>query len=178
MKLAYLNGHSWADVTREERFFCAHLFLLIRSTGVKKFVAYLNQHSKLSARLDEDAEWEVAYEVCFYRDFHRHRGSKNTASAKRTFDLALFSAHEIVIIEAKAQQGFNCDQLRAMKRDKAAVSKRTKARVQLWGLASSKYRPRSSTLDYFDGDCLRWDDLAKHYDGDHTLQRADEIYRE
>ena len=110
MGLTYLNGNSWAQVSREERFFCAQLFNLIQSDDIKGFIQYLNSNHSLS--LDECANWEIAYEVCFYRDLWQHRRRSGTLfSPKRTFDLCLFSDSAIIVIEAKAHQEFDANQL-------------------------------------------------------------------
>ena len=94
MGLKYLNGASWADITREERVFCARLYELIRASGAHAFVRYLNQRH--SAGLDEQAAWEPAYELCLYRDLHHHRRAPGVPfSPKRTFDLALTGAPAI-----------------------------------------------------------------------------------
>jgi hypothetical protein len=80
---SYLNGKSWTEVTRDERFFCQHLFSLIKRDGPAKFLAYVNRQAGVSLPLD--AEWEPAYEVCFYRDLRHLRGRTDPLfSPKRT----------------------------------------------------------------------------------------------
>ena len=109
MGLSYLEGRSWWEVSREERFFCAQLFHLVQQGGLVRFLSYLN--ARHDAGLVVDANWELAYEVCFYRDLWQSRGKKRRPfSKKRTFDLCLFSDETIVVIEAKAQQKFDDDQ--------------------------------------------------------------------
>ena len=57
MGVSYLDGKRWADVTREERFFCQHLFTL-----AVKDPAYLlsciEDHE--GNRLPIDIQWEPA----------------------------------------------------------------------------------------------------------------------
>ena len=106
MGLRYLkNNVSWSKVTREERFFCAHLYFLIKEEGLSKFVGYLSEVHNMS--LPVDANWEAAYEACFYRDFWYHWDKKGELfSKKRTFDLCLLSDDMIIVIEAKSNQEF------------------------------------------------------------------------
>jgi hypothetical protein len=111
MGLSYLKGLSWKDVTREERFFCAHLHNLMQQEGVSKFVSYLN--NKHGTSLPVEANWEVAYEACFYRDLWHYRGKEGKPfSPKRTFDLCILSDVAINVIEAKSHQKFESEQLK------------------------------------------------------------------
>ena len=176
MGLSYLKGASWRSITREERYFCSHLYRLIETKGVRDFVSYINLSSKCA--LDPDANWEAAYEVCFYRDFLRYHGKPAEKNwVKRTIDLCLLSDKTIVIIEAKAQMGFDRQQMTLFDQDKIRVKRLTNVNaVSLLALSSNKYRPRPDTVDRFDG-WLYWDDLAQHYQNDAVLQRANEVYR-
>jgi hypothetical protein len=176
MALNYLKGWSWAEVTREERFFCQHLFTLIRQHGPGAFVEHVNQISGTS--LPTKCEWEPAFEVCFYRDLWQLRGCAGVLfSPKRTFDLCLFSDDAILIIEAKAQQPFNPDQLHSFIADRQEVQKETGvAKVAVLGLASSAYEPPATVKATFDGKLLTWRALASFYQDDAILLRADKIY--
>jgi len=169
MGLRYLNGSSWDEVTREERFFCAHLFQLIEQGGVGAFVAYLNR--KHAAGLPEQTNGEIAYEACFYRDLRHFRGGQGPLiSPSRTFDLALLSDQAIVIIEAKAQQPFDEGQLAVFERAKAQVAKETGVKpIRLAALASSLYSPSVKVLSHVNGPYLTWLELAALYDGDTRL---------
>lgn len=199
----YLGGKTWAEVTRDERFFCQHLFGLVRQ-DVPGFVQKLNELAALNLPVDED--WEIGFEVCFYRDhrfmcdrdgFEWHQ-DESMYSPKRTFDLCLFSHDHIVIIEAKAAQGFDLQQMGEFKKDRqwvkeaVAVVKRDDGTVHdvsvhVVALASQKY---IQDLDWerlnrdatFSGKPLSWEALAKHYrrnrkDWDPVLLRADAIYQ-
>jgi hypothetical protein len=200
----YLGGKTWAEVTRDERFFCQHLYSLIRE-DVPGFVRKLNELAALN--LPDEEEWEVGFEVCFYRDHrfmcaedkHVWHGNTDMYSSKRTFDLCLFSHDHIVIIEAKAAQGFELKQIGEFMNDLAwvkeavAVVKGDGAAaghivdVYVVALASKKYLDK---LDWgkinrestFSGEAISWAALAEHYGMnekkcDPVLLRADAIYR-
>jgi len=175
MGLRYLDGKSWAQVTREERLFCLQLYCRIRERGAQGFIEFLN--SRIDARLDLAANWELAYEACFYRDLRHHRGRKGAMiSPKRTFDLALLSDDTIVVIEAKANQEFAPDQLKDFALDAERLRSATAVeRVLLVGIASSRYVPPQCVRDCFGASMLAWRELAVLYD-DELLHRADEIY--
>ena len=182
MGFSYLDGKCWADVTREERFFCQHLFTLAvndrangRAIGV---LSHIRDHE--GNGLADDVEWEPAFEACFYRDFLHFKGRKDHSySRKRTFDLAFFSENAILILEAKAHQGFSGSQLAKLKHDCEHVRRVTGVDyVWVYGLGSSRYTPRRETIKSFHGPLLRWRDLAEDYDGDEVLRRADRIYND
>lgn len=84
-------GKPWLEITREERYFCAELFFEIRNDP-KRFINFLNKNKILEFNPDQD--WEIGYEVCFYRDLlysDRKRVRKyEKYPTKRTFDLCLF----------------------------------------------------------------------------------------
>ena len=172
---SYLSGKSWTEVTRDERFFCQHLFSLIKRDGPAKFLAYVNRQARMSLPLDVD--WEPAYEACFYRDLRHLRGKTDPLySPKRTFDLCLFAEHTILIIEAKAQQGFDTDQLTSFAADRGEVKKLTGVAAYVVGLTSSACPVTPGCEKVFDGPLLTWRDLASIYDEDALLLRADAIY--
>ena len=181
MGFSYLRGKGWANVTREERFFCAHLYGLLVRDKENKFLSCIRDHDgREPSRADK---WEPAFEVCFHRDFSDLWKVKNLYSPKRTFDLCLFSEEAILIIEAKAQQSFHGEQLHSFKEDREKVRDQvrelTRARapaVWIIGLASSKYEPSGKVLKEFDGPLLTWRSLSEVYGGDEVLLRADEVY--
>ena len=184
MGWSYLGGKTWSEVTRDERYFCQQLFSLVQRRGVREFVGLMGRTTGLTLPLD--VEWELAYEVCFFRDLWQLGGGKGQPhSPKRTFDLCLFSERQIIIIEAKAQQGFDKDQsqLKAFAEDKLKVAELTGVdSVLLVGLASSQHISSSSTRNvaqYFDGRLMSWKEMADHYlDEPETtsLIRADAIH--
>jgi hypothetical protein len=163
---------AWSDITRDERFFCAKLFFDLQGQKqLHKFIKFLNeQHGQNpftdvlvvdkenpffnNIKLNEQANWELGYEVCFYRDlllyhdnpireFNRNR--KLSLSEKRTFDLCLFSDDQLVIIEAKVQQGLNKKQCEEFGNDKKHIQQLFESldfecpKVSFVILASSKY---------------------------------------
>lgn len=173
------------DISREERLFCAHLYFGIKERE-KEFVKWLNK--SISVGLDENAEWEAGYEVCFYRDYLFEKGKpvKDTEySAKRTFDICLFSEGAIVIIEAKAFQGFDNKQMVNFEKDKEMISRIIEKRpgadfpkVILIGLISSRYSPKTETVGRFDG-IINWKQLSGSglIENISMLERADDIFR-
>jgi hypothetical protein len=142
MSISYLKdksgeNKSWNDISREERLFCSHLYHAIRSLPDKKtFIAKLNSLESPvkgftnNLYLSEKANWEVGFEVCFFRDLlFNHNipirklksNGKKRFSEKRTFDLCLFSDEELVIIEAKAQEKLTSEQCNVIKNDKIKI---------------------------------------------------------
>jgi hypothetical protein len=176
MGFKYLEGNRWEQVTRDERFFCQQLYRRISSEPVEHFVRYISQ--RLNLALPTDGEWEVGYEVCFYRDLWQLRGRQGKPySPKRTFDLCLFNESAIVIIEAKAAVGFDHGQNAVFVRDIAEVQRLTQVEcVHLVGLCSSRCELDPESMALFEGKIIRWKDLADHYTGDEILKRADDIY--
>ena len=121
---SWLQDEQWLEVTREERQFCADLYSEIRDDP-GKLIQFIEEHCAYSKcpqvkRLDSTAKWEVAYEMAYYRDL-KHKGwaqgTECSESSHRKFDFGLLSDKQLVIVEAKAQQGFvsgdidklNCD---------------------------------------------------------------------
>jgi hypothetical protein len=184
--LSWLNNQSWQEVTREERYFCAELYGAVRD-DVGRFIAFLRDEYGpiIGARLN----WEVGYEICFYRDWARAVGRHRNAPArslhtplslKRTFDLALFSDTQIVLFEIKANRSFIMDQQKELETDRTRVEECTGvADVQTAGIISSKYTPRRSTLEPFTlQPLITWNDVAGVYRNKAALfRRADMIYR-
>ncbi len=183
MGFSYLKNSYWLDITREERFYCSiaynHFYTKPNDT-----VAFINGISKLG--LSEEMinkEWEIGYEVALYRDLLFALGKKHSGQSnryrKRTFDLCCFSEDGIIIIEAKAHGGFQTDQLNSFELDRADILSVTGKNIyiKIVPLISSRYRPRKSTLAYFDGKFpIRWLDLATHCN-DKRFKNADMLYR-
>ncbi len=185
----YLGGRLWSQITRDERFFCQHLFNLVKGNKkINEFVGHINELAKLEGdeMLPTESDWEIGFEVCFYRDIWHHRKQDHILySPKRTFDLCLFSKKHIVIIEAKAQQGFGSDatQLEAFKNDREEIEKlELGVQVLIIALASSKYVYQDGTRrklpdGIFDGQAITWKDLYECYPDHPELCRADAIYQ-
>ena len=176
MGFTYLSGKRWSQITRDERFFCQRLYELIRDETPEQFIRYLHDDHALDVLLH--GEWEIGFEVCFYRDLWQHRGQEGQLfSPKRTFDLCLFGERAIVIIEAKAATGFDPDQNEVFARDAAEVKCLTAVdTVLLMGLCSSKYTPEEALTSVFTGPIITWKELAERYGNDEILLRADDVY--
>ena len=176
MGFKYLKGDRWTQVTRDERFFCQRLYELVKAEPVEDFVRYLSE--SLNLNLPITGEWEIGYEVVFYRDLWQHRKREGKLySPKRTFDLCLFGESAILIIEANAAGGFDSNQNEVFKRDIAAVRSLTEVEnVHLIGLCSSKCTPDKSSESTFGDRLIHWKDMAKRYRNDEILNRADKIY--
>ncbi len=177
MGLSFLDGKSWWQVSRDERFFCAHLFHIIETKGVDSFIEHLNSDHGMS--LDCKANWEAAYEACFYRDLWQHRNREGILfSPKRTFDLCFFSDDAIVVVEAKAHGEFKTDQLESFEKDKDKIKQETGVSTVLLGaLTSSRYNAAPNVKACFNGPYLTWRELSEFYDDEQILKRADEIYQ-
>lgn len=174
MGLKWLDNENWTDITRDERFFCAHLYRKIQDheEGIPGFVALINRICNLQLPLSDN--WELGYEVCFYRDLaYRFPDRYARLSPKRTFDLCLFSDTCLVIIEAKAFQGFDLSQAKDFDDDRKKIKELgLPVEVYLIALASSRYNfTRSRTSEFFDGKgrSLTWKALAEKYDNEPTL---------
>ncbi len=187
-----MKNLKWENINREERPFCSELFSCIKGKE-KDFVKFLKSESegKLS-EINANYEWDLGYEVCFYRDFLKMKeddDKDNEYSLYRTFDLCLFSNKSIIIIEAKVQQKFKSDQLTDIKNDKKDIKKFIKKytdeniEVKLISLASSKYYEnlkkfgKPEKLDFFD--CrITWQQLAdKYIEKSGLFKYADELYK-
>lgn len=179
----YFNGCNWAEITREERAFCAELERLIRENP-EDFVALLKREAGLPD--DLAGPWDTAFEACFYRDYlHKFsRDEKRQYSPKRTFDLALFGETAIIVIEAKAAEPFTADQARIFKRDRDDLRAilGPGVGVHLVALASQVYFDnydaigRGTALEPFGRCRISWQTVAKHYGCPPLLRRACEVY--
>jgi hypothetical protein len=168
-------------MTRDERFFCQRLYTFANQ-DTRKFVRTLNALSDGIA-LDESVDWEVGYEVCFFRDLRHHRKGRWPEGAyyspKRTFDLCLFSERRILIIEAKAQQSFDADaaQWDNFEKEPEYVRQalgRADVDVSMLMIASKRYI--GGTKKRFTFPPVTWAALSEAYGGDTVLARADEVF--
>jgi len=181
MSLKYLNNKSWSQVTREERYFCSHLYHFLINKE-KSFVKWLNQ--KPEANFPVNNNWEIAFETCFYRDFHYHHETILPVHLrKRTFDLCLFSDNHIIIIEAKVQQGFKSEQLNSFVADTKEINKLPKmhkVKISKVLLYSSKYNfdknkfnLKEKNPNFYE---ITWEDLYNEYKNPVFIV-ADEKYK-
>lgn len=122
------NGKSWLlNISREERLFCTHLYEALRKKdNRRKFIDKLKAASgkeKISKAALQKDNYEIGYEVCFYRDLAKAHDRADLTpksggfSPKRTFDLCLFGERYLVIVEAKAQACFDLKQLENLKEE-------------------------------------------------------------
>lgn len=186
--IKYLGNKSWSDITREERYFCSHLYHSVLGKE-KEFIKWLSNIAKIE--IDFQKDWEISFEVCFYRDFLKAQDKSVKTykrindlyySQKRTFDLCLFAEDEIIIIEAKAQQGFTGHQLDEILQDADLVEELTKAfgigkKARVILLHSSYYHPRDERIIKFPR--FTWEDFcAFQNENNEVFQRADKLYKE
>lgn len=214
MKTNYLED-SWSDISRDERYFCAELYQIIKDNKYP-----FNQLLVKKEIIDSvHTDYEIGYEVCFYRDYIFRYGYENGLKEnknhhirtinnlnvpakvrvrekeskkiitidktidkfpfKRTFDLCLFLEEEIIIIEAKAQQGFKIDQLSSFDEDHFLLKKllKNKINVKVIGLHSSHYSLSADTITYFDA-VITWNEIYEEYPIPYKiLDRANKCYK-
>jgi hypothetical protein len=201
MYASYLNNNIWSNITRDERFFCYELYNCIK-VNQKSFLkllaesinpsSFLNNESlEQLNKLLETKTFDVGVEVCFYRDlihYHQNIGKKKIEkwaglSLKRTFDLALFCEETIIIIEAKAQQGFDNKQMDEFEADKRnlkiffeRLNLKKSPEIYLVALHSGKYNPKPKTKNNFDA-LFTWEKLIEIYpESKNIFLRANNIY--
>ena len=181
MDLLYIDKKTWKDITREERFFCSHLYHSIINRE-KEFIEWLNKIPTL--QLNPNSNWEIGYEVCFYRDLIKHWKDQGKTipnekqySPKRTFDLCLFSNDHVVIIEAKAQQGFHGNQLKKFEKDRADIKKLLEKEnliVSVVLLHSSEYKPRDKRIK--NSPRFTWKNIYNSFEKNDLFEKADGLY--
>ena len=175
----YFGGRSWADITREERLFCAVLFAYARQQP-DKFAKWVIETAPVPT--DPAGSWELAYEACFYRDLLHSQGRSARGEHfpyKRTFDLCLFGDNAIIVIEAKVCAPFDGEQNGWFRKDPDLIREATcrpDLDVYVVPLAAGPYysKCRKSTLSEFTGQ-LTWAQIAARYP-DPLLARADTMY--
>jgi hypothetical protein len=172
MGYKYFGGKSWREVTREERYFTAHL---AHRYDARPLVRAINLLTALAA--DENADWEIGYEAAVGRDHWHYRGRLGRPySSKRTLDIGLFSSGHIIDLEAKAQTSFSSKQVASFERDRTELAKLEGVnRVSVVGLISSRCGiPRSirAALNAIS----TWRQLAEIFGDDPVLLRADAIH--
>lgn len=199
--MKYFRQKKWADITREERYFCAHLYFKIRGRE-KEFIEWLVDEVKIKCLTDADKneDWEAGYEVCFYRDYIKRLGDENgntqikksatKYSEKRTFDICLFSNKKIIIIEAKSFEIFESSQLEEFRKDAQQMASLLQeypdVELYLIPLVSSIYwnnlkkpRPRSiyPIIESIFGDtAVTWAKLYESKFTDEVFLNADNSY--
>ena len=164
--------------------YCAVLYKYAREEPTR-FAKWVEQEAGLN--LPESDEWDLGFEVCFYRDYlwQLNRSARQEGfSEKRTFDLCLFSEQSFVIIEAKVCEPFTSGQNEDFQRDRddlRRVLRKPDLNVKIVALASSRYFAnvaefgKPDTLSVFDGK-LTWISLSRLYT-EPLLARADASYK-
>jgi hypothetical protein len=168
--------------------YCAVLWEQARECP-DKFAHWLIDTANLQID-DRSGDWELGYEVVFYRDFLWHKEGRSARAenlpAKRTFDLCLFGERDLVIIEAKLCSRFESKQNSEIADDRQKVSdlivpasKRPK--IHLVGLACSDYwtnlnkHGSSETKNLFKNR-IDWGQVSSEYDHP-ILRKADGMYQ-
>lgn len=179
---------NWKDITRDERYFCAELFFKYKDKPgdlVDLISSKFNPAHNLNSN---NSIWELGYEVCFFRDFVYRFGDENktksikntTYSQKRTFDLALFSNDTLIIIEAKAFEGFENKQITEFKEDEEKLRKllgdNCPKNIFLIALVSSHLKMRETTKANFQA-VITWEDIHSKTK-DPVFKRADDLFIE
>lgn len=168
----WLNDEKWAQITREERQFCADLYLEIRDQPSEfvRFIKECKQKETLTESLDEELDWEVAYEMAYYRDLNhakKAKGDERDGNKHRKFDLALISNQQLIIVEAKAQGGFTSDDKKTYKtdlKDIRASRKDPDLKVFLVALCSSHWfdsDKRQVKIEEVANYVITWKELAE-----------------
>lgn len=176
----------WAEVTREERFFTSHLYHdLLRDPA--PFMKILG--AKGINISEETCIVDVGYEVCFFRDLgfyniiSRVEGNDRKMYEKMTFDLSLtLSNGDFIIVECKAQQKFNGQQIDQLIKAKIEIENICHdihpyhdINAHIVGLHSNKYTPNILEINKIA--CITWADIAEIYPENYDVyNRANEIY--
>ena len=172
----------WSYITREERFFTCILFHDLLQ-NISPFWKELNKQIGLPSHIEVD---DIGYEVCFFRDAAAMKliSERKPELEKQTFDLVLWLSNQsMVIVEAKAQQGFHMNQIDALCNSRKILLETVSAdypikEIYLVGLYSSKYTPQDSTKSKF-GAVICWNTIAYLYPShEKEYRRADNIYRD
>lgn len=180
MGIPYLDDQPWSSWTRDERFFCSVLYSYAQGDAAA-LANWLIATTDLSGT--SSTQWDLGYEVCFYRDYLWHRGGETAAAQdlprKRTYDLCLFGDQDLVIIEAKVCEAFDPSQNREFEEDKSHIARMlglAAPRVHSVALASSRYfeNARPTSVAWACGH-LTWAHVADKY-ASQLLWQADMMY--
>ncbi len=179
--MSIINLPQWETITREERFFTCILFYDIRQNS-ELFLDTLR--SSLGCGNDVTVV-DSGYEVCFFRDAARENLNlieRHPELEKQTFDLVLWLSNQaLVIIEAKAQQGFTTKQMDNLQKARKIMQSSAIwpiKQIYLVGLYSDDYKPRPTTRANFDA-LLQWNEIADIYPMNEDIyHRATKIYQD
>jgi hypothetical protein len=181
MGIPYLKNLPWSRWSREERYFCAVLYLHA-SHDPADFAKWLIKETKLD--LEDAGDWDVGCEVCFYRDYlwqlNGESARQRNLPAKRTFDLCLFGERSLIIVEVKVCEGFDTKQNQDFGCDKGYINSLDDlkdVKVCTVSLISSRYKPRADTLAVFDHH-VYWSQIAQKYPKEPLFLQADRMYKQ
>lgn len=168
----------WSDNTREERYFTAALFGALLD-NVDPFWSLLRPRLGIA---NEVTIVDIGFEVCMLRDLaHANHIKREAALEKQTFDFVLTLSNDaLVLIEAKAHQGFLTRQLENMARTANILLNNSDlgiSHVHIAGLHSAKYAPSNVRKQFPAMALLTWLELAPAYPNlSSQLKRANDIY--
>lgn len=167
----------WSSITREERFFTCVLY---HDLAADPAPAWAILRDRLRCPADTTVV-DVGDEVCFFRDAWKERLIERQRDLeKQTFDLVFtLSNRALVLVEAKAQQGFRTKQMAMLDRARKVILSSAvwhSPEVYLVALCSALYTPGRETRRHFDA-FVRWNEMARAYrrNGE-VYTRANEIY--
>jgi hypothetical protein len=173
----------WQAISREERYFTSVLHHELISNRAP-FSELLCSRLGLDAAVTIS---DVGFEVCFFRDGARagiiERPDENRKKLEKlTFDfMFVLSDGSAVIVEAKAQQGYDNDQIADLNDARGRIERSDKcpiSRTYLVGLCSSAYEMKAETKEKF-AVIISWKELAEKYPASKDVfQRANDIYGE
>jgi len=175
-----IDFSNWSQITREERYFCAHLFFLIRN-DLRKFLEWFEENKYNG--MDLNKRWEIGYEVCFYRDYRKAQNKDihgSGFSQKRTFDLALFADDELIIFEAKVHEDFDNKQVKVFSNDMIKIPELLEKpiNIRIYALAASSYFANSNEFKAWDKRNVDKPGEYKCFDGNLTWKELADFYQD
>jgi len=96
MGFEYLGNKNWSEITRDERTFCANLYMLLQNQEkLRIFTKWICKKCNLPD-IDVSKEIEIGFEVTFLRDvlfdFELSKGQK--VAGKECCKLPIFSTNQ------------------------------------------------------------------------------------
>lgn len=167
------------EITRTEVFFTVslHYACMDQKNGLQELL-------KNKLNITKDIEIiDSGFEVCLFRDFAMAYSleREDKSFEKQTFDnVFIFSDGSIVLVEAKAHQGFDPKQIKKLVEaaEKIESSDIPFSKVYLVGLCSSKYNPKPSTIAKLQA-VVTWNEISTCFrDEEGVFQRANDIYND
>lgn len=189
---SYLGGKYWSEITRDERTFCADLYMVLQDKDkLRTFTNWLIQECNLG-EIDTSNEIEVGFEVALLRDvlFDYELTNKQKAAnkikikgaLKRTLDLAIFLPNDIIIIEAKAAESITNKQMNDFIKDDKAINlllsslERKSPNIHLVGLVSGEYKFGAETKKNFNNRIITWNAIENAGIGYNMPEKLKDIY--